>query len=90
MAFGVSTSVAVPLVPTQATRALGRLTVRNGRRARLKRYARAMDWEFSPEGHLVGEVDGIALRVTEGPGPRRGHRHARSGDAAAHGAAVAA
>lgn len=66
MAFGVSTSVVVPVVPAQATRAFGRLTLTHSRKARLKRYARAMDWEFSPEGHLVGEVDGIALRVTEG------------------------
>jgi hypothetical protein len=66
MAFGVSTSVVVPAVPAQATRAFGRLTLTHSRKARLRRYARAMDWEFSPEGHLVGEVDGIALRVTEG------------------------
>ncbi|MFN8168671.1 MAG: hypothetical protein U0S36_07785 [Candidatus Nanopelagicales bacterium] len=68
MAFGATTSVAAPVVPAQASRAFGRLTVSHSKRARLKRYARAMDWEFSPEGHLVGEVDGIALRVTEGPG----------------------
>lgn len=67
MAFGVSASVVAPVVPAQATRAFGRLTLTHSRKARLKRYARAMDWEFSPEGHLVGEVDGIALRVTEGP-----------------------
>jgi hypothetical protein len=66
MAFGVSTSLVVPAVPPQASRAFGRLTLTHSRRARLKRYAKAMDWEFSPEGHLVGEVDGIAIRVTEG------------------------
>jgi hypothetical protein len=66
MAFGVSSSLAVPAVPSQATRAFGRLTLTHSRKVRLKRYARAMDWEFSPEGHLVGEVDGIAIRVTEG------------------------
>jgi hypothetical protein len=66
MAFGVSASAVVPVVPAQASRAFGRLTLTHSRKARLKRYARAMDWEFSPEGHLVGEVDGIAIRVTEG------------------------
>lgn len=37
-----------------------------GRRARVKRYARAMGWELTPEGDFVGEIDGVAIRVYEG------------------------
>ena len=66
MAFGVSTPVVVPGLRAPLSRPFGRLTLSHGRRHRLKRYAKAMGWEFSPEGHLVGEVEGIAIRVTEG------------------------
>ena len=44
MAFGVSTSLVVPAVPPQATRAFGRLTLSHSRRSRLKRYAKAMEY----------------------------------------------
>lgn len=37
----------------------------HSRKVRLRRYARAMDWALSPEGILLGEVGGLAVRAYE-------------------------
>ena len=37
----------------------------HNRRMRLRRYARAMGWDLTTTGVLVGDVDGVAVRVYE-------------------------
>jgi hypothetical protein len=37
----------------------------HSRRVRLRRYARAMNWDVTTDGALVGEVDGLAVRAYE-------------------------
>jgi hypothetical protein len=37
----------------------------HSRRVRLRRYARAMNWDLTTDGALVGEVDGLAVRAYE-------------------------
>ena len=37
----------------------------HSRRVRLRRYARAMGWDLTTTGVLVGEVDGVAVRAYE-------------------------
>lgn len=68
MAIGAAVPVAVPGVPSTSaapSRGRGWLGSGYGKRGRLKRYADAMGWQFSAEGHLVGEMDGVAIRVYE-------------------------
>ena len=37
----------------------------HSRRVRLRRYARAMNWDLTTDGALVGEVEGLAVRAYE-------------------------
>ena len=52
-------------VRTPAHRAGSSWMAGHSRRMRLRRYARAMGWDLTTSGTLVGEVDGIAVRAYE-------------------------
>lgn len=60
------TSARVPAAGAISSHTRSWLSSAVGRRARIKRYAHAMGWEETPAGDLVGEIEGISIRVYEG------------------------
>jgi hypothetical protein len=65
LAGGTSFTHATIPSPRYATDVPANWLSTHNRRVRLRRYARAMNWDLTSDGALVGEVDGLAVRAHE-------------------------